>query len=537
MMAHDPLAILHITSDPGVTRVVQAHLRRAAVDCHVTLLSEDTDIREWLARGGFDLIFGDPDVSLADGTTAIALARQICPAVPVVAIIGADDSAVTERALTDGAVDCVALSQPWRLGPSVRRALDDVAQRARCRDAETAIAALQEQLRHSQKLETVGELAGGIAHDFNNLLTVINGYCERLLAAVDERTPHRVDVELIHKAGQRAAGLTRQLLAFSRRQPRDARPINVNDVVRDIERLLVRVIGERTTILTDLDPALGATLADPGQIEQVVMNLAINARDAMSEGGTITIETSNVTVTGNGHTSYDGLPEGRYVQLALRDTGHGMDAETAARIFEPFFTTKGPGKGTGLGLSTVRGIVTQSGGRVVADTRRGGGTTMRVFLPRVEAARPMLAPTQPAAAAARGHETVLLVEDEDFVRELVREFLEQAGYTVLEAVSAEDALRLVDEQQPQLDLLLTDVVLPALDGTALATRLAETLPHLATLYMSGYPGDAMFTNTTFEPGLAFLPKPFTRQTLLRKVREVLDAHHVRHTGARLASFP
>jgi two-component system cell cycle sensor histidine kinase/response regulator CckA len=390
------------------------------------------------------------------------------------------------------------------------------------RHAEAEVLALEAQLRHSQKLEAVGQLAGGIAHDFNNLLTVINGYCERLLVSGHEADGIKSDLELIHKAGQRAAGLTRQLLAFSRRQVLQPRVIDLNAIVADIQRILARVIGEQNTVVTALDPALGSAEADPGQIEQVIMNLAINARDAMADGGIITIQTGNVAVA-EGEASPFHLRPGQYVMLAIRDTGHGMDAETASRIFEPFFTTKDAGKGTGLGLSTVYGIVAQSGGDIAVESAVGEGTTMRVFLPRV--ARP--ATTAPAAAMApppSGHETVLLVEDEAFVRELVREFLQTSGYQVIEASCAEDALRMVsDRATPSIDLLVTDVVLPGLNGVRLAERLKAQVPGLEALYISGYPGDAMFRGDVFDPGPAFLAKPFTRHVLTQKVREILNA--------------
>jgi len=399
--------------------------------------------------------------------------------------------------------------------------LDRIRAQAQRHLAEGEVLALEAQLRHSQKLEAVGQLAGGIAHDFNNLLTVINGYCERLLA-VGGQAEIKADLELIHKAGQRAAGLTRQLLAFSRRQVHQPRVLDLNAIVTDIQRILTRVIGEQNTVITVLDPALEAVEADPGQVEQVMMNLAINARDAMPDGGTITIHTANVTVT-EGQPSPFPLRPGRYVMLAIRDTGHGMDEGTASRVFEPFFTTKEAGKGTGLGLSTVYGIVAQSGGDIAVESAVGAGTTMRVFLPRVERRAPQ-APAAVPPAPASGHETVLLVEDETFVRELVREFLRASGYTVIDACNAEEALRLVAAPgAPAIDLLVTDVVLPGLSGVRLAQQLKHQLPGLEALYMSGYPGDAMFRSDVFDPGPAFLAKPFTRHVLTQKVREILNS--------------
>ena len=522
-MTDEPVSILHLEDEERDARLIRSQLVLEGVACAVTRVEREADFREALARGGFDLILGDHALPDFDGLSALALARQTCPDVPFICVSGSIGEELAIETLKNGATDYVLKQRLSRLGPAVRRALEEQRERVRRREAEAAIATLEAQLRHSQKLEAVGELAGGIAHDFNNLLTVINGYCERLITAVDDNSLFRTDLELIHKAGQRAASLTRQLLAFSRRQALEARPLDVNAIVRDIERILARVIGENTTILTTLDPALGAVEADPGQLEQVLMNLAINARDAMPEGGTITIETSNLDIADEDDVAVCSLPPGRYIQLALRDTGHGMDEATAAQIFEPFFTTKAPGKGTGLGLSTVYGIVAQSGGRVAVESRPGHGTTMRVFLPRIEATRP-----QPNSASAPvpvvcGHETLLLVEDEDFVRELIREFLLTAGYTVLEAASAEDALALIADSRTHIDLLIADVVLPGMSGTVLGGRLRRLMPRMETLYISGYPGDSMFGAEIFDPGAAFLPKPFTRHLLTRKVREVLNA--------------
>ena len=521
-MTATPLSILHLEDEPRDARLIRSQLALEGVDCSVTRVEREADFVEALAEGRFDLILADHSLPDFDGLSALAVARQRCPDVPFICVSGSLGEELAIETLKNGATDYVLKQRLSRLGPAVRRALEEHAERRRRREAEAALAALDVRSRHSQKLEAVGELAGGIAHDFNNLLTVINGYCERLMTAVDENSLLRPDLDLIHKAGQRATSLTRQLLAFSRRQVCDARPLDLNDIVRDIERILARVIGEQTTVLTTLDPSLGAVEADAGQIEQVLMNLAINARDAMASGGTITIETSNLDIA-EGEGARWSLPPGRYVQLALRDTGHGMDEATAAQIFRPFFTTKAPGQGTGLGLSTVYGIVVQSGGRIAVESRPGYGTTMRVFLPRAERSKAQSLSVQAPVPVVCGHETLLLVEDEDFVRELVREFLLTAGYTVLEAATAEDALRLVADSGARIDLLITDVGLPGMRGTTLAERLRDQMPDLETLYISGYPDDSMFGHDLFDPDAAFLPKPFTRHLLTRKVREVLDA--------------
>ncbi|OFW47162.1 MAG: hypothetical protein A3J29_02155 [Acidobacteria bacterium RIFCSPLOWO2_12_FULL_67_14b] len=520
--------VLHLEDDVKDARLIQGHLALAGLDCSVVRVEREDDFRAAVARGNFDIILADHTLPDFDGIEALAIARQSCPDVPFICVSGSLGEEPAIEALKSGATDYVLKHSLSRLAPAVRRALQESAERSKRRQAEADVRALEAQLRHSQKLEAVGLLAGGIAHDFNNLLTVINGYCERLLTAVDDDAPARADLDLIHQAGQRAAGLTRQLLAFSRRQVMQPRSLDLNAIVSDIDRILKRVLGERITVATALDPTLGPTQADPGQVEQVLINLAINARDAMPEGGTITIETANKDVSAENTPS--GFAPGPYVVLTVRDTGHGMEAETAARIFEPFFTTKEAGKGTGLGLSTVYGIVAQSNGYVAVDTALGHGTAMHVFLPRIEGAEVVPVTAEDPARPAPGHETLLLVEDEDFVRELLLEFLESAGYTVIEARSAEDALGLVKDTGPAIDLLVTDMVLSGMNGARLAERLKGMMPRLVTLYISGYPGDEMFADGVFDPGPAFLAKPFTRHALTRKVRETLSARPPVHAS-------
>jgi two-component system cell cycle sensor histidine kinase/response regulator CckA len=517
------VSVLHLEDEPRDARLIQGQLEAEGLECAIVRVDHEAEFRAAVARGGFDIILADHSLPDFDGIDALLIAKQVCPHVPFICVSGSLGEELAIESLKSGATDYVLKHRLSRLAPAVRRALQESGERAKRRQAESEVVALEDQLRHSQKLEAVGQLAGGIAHDFNNLLTVINGYCERLLATAGDADPMRDDLELIHKAGQRAAGLTRQLLAFSRRQVLQPKVIELNGIVIDIERILQRVIGEQVTVVTCLDPALGATQADPGQIEQVIMNLAINARDAMPDGGVLTIETANVTIDALA-TPRVQLRPGRYVTLAVRDTGTGMDAATASRIFEPFFTTKEAGKGTGLGLSTVYGILMQSGGDVSVETTVGQGTTMRVYLPAIEGVTAK--PPAPAAGGPlpSGSETLLLVEDEAFVRELVREFLQSSGYTVIEASSAEEALEIVgNPETPPIDLLVTDVVLPGLNGARLAEQLKAKMPRLEALYISGYPGDSMFRGELFDPGPAFLAKPFTRHVLMRKVREILNA--------------
>ncbi len=381
---------------------------------------------------------------------------------------------------------------------------------------------LEEQLRQAQKMEAVGNLAGGIAHDFNNLLTVIGGRSHLLTMRLPPEDPLRREVEIIGKTAERAARLTQQLLAFSRKQVLQPRVLDLNEIVREMDRILQRLIGEHIELRTVLGADLGRVRADPGQIEQVILNLAVNARDAMPEGGRLTIETGSVELDAAYAREHVGVQPGPHVMLAVSDTGVGMDAQTQARIFEPFFTTKEAGRGTGLGLATVYGIVQQSGGHIRVYSEPGRGATFKVYLPRVDAAAEVPAPTEAPVTPLRGTETVLLVEDEDEVRALARESLEGFGYTVLEAQSPEEALRAFQTHPGPIHLLLTDVVMPKMSGRSLADRLVAARPGLKVVFMSGYTSNAIVHHGVLDEGTAFVQKPFTPGALARKVREVLS---------------
>jgi signal transduction histidine kinase len=386
---------------------------------------------------------------------------------------------------------------------------------------QNALRESDEMLRHSQKLEAVGRLAGGVAHDFNNLLTAIIGYAALLRQRLATDPVSREQAELIHQAGEQAAGLTRQLLAFSRKQHLQPRLIDLNAVIRNLQRLLQRIIGEHIEIVTEPGAATGCVRADPGQIEQVVINLGVNARDAMPRGGRLTIRTVDVVHTGEGAELE--LPAGDYVAIEVSDTGEGMDAETKSRIFEPFFTTKGPGKGTGLGLATVYGIIKQSGGGIVVESERGRGTTFRLYLPREEGTPEAIETAAPRLTSRRSTETVLVVEDEEIVRELVCEVLRAEGYRIVGTDRGSEAVRLVREELKTIDLLISDVVMPEMNGAAVAREIHALVPDARVLFVSGYSENDMADQGLGKLSFQVLQKPFTPVTLTMKVREVLDA--------------
>ncbi len=387
----------------------------------------------------------------------------------------------------------------------------------------TEQAHLEEQFRQAQKMEAVGRLAGGVAHDFNNLLMLIKGYSELLAerGRADE-TVRRYAVE-IDGAADRATALTRQLLAFSRRQVLEPRVLDLNDVVRDVQKMLVRLIGEDIELATRLEPTVGRVRVDPGQLEQVILNLAVNARDAMPRGGRLTIETSDVVLDDGYARQHNGVQPGAYVMLAMSDTGAGMSEEVRAHIFEPFYTTKEKGKGTGLGLATVYGIVRQSGGNIWVYSELGRGTIFKMYFPRVEAPAETLRGRTSLGDFPRGTETVLLAEDAEQVRALAREFLEGLGYRVLEANDVQHAIELAQRHEGPIEALVTDLVMPQMGGRELAQRLAELRPTIRVLYMSGYTDEMITGGEGLAPGVAFLQKPFTREVLARKMRELLDS--------------
>ncbi len=414
-----------------------------------------------------------------------------------------------------GVSDYVLKDRMARLPVAVRKALQEKTERMARRRLEA-------QLQQSQKMEAIGVLAGGVAHDFNNLLTIISGYSQLILDRLPEDSPIRAQVSQINEAGDRAATLTRQLLAFSRKQVLAPRVLDLNDVVGAISEMLRRLIGEDIDLVTIKSPGLWVVKADPGQIEQVIMNLAVNARDAMPQGGRLTIETANVDIDDSYPGRHPTVVQGRFAMLAVSDTGTGMTPEVQDRIFDPFFTTKEHGKGTGLGLSTVYGIIKQSEGYIWVYSEPGKGTTFKVYLPAAEGAVKEVTRVEEHARSAGGSETVLLVEDNESVRSYIFNVLESRGFTLLQASGSEEALKKIENFEGPIHLLLTDVVMPRMSGPELAARLAPLHPEARVLYMSGYTDNAIVHHGVLDAGPHFLQKPFVPETLIQKVREVLD---------------
>ena len=459
------------------------------------------------------------DLSLPDshGLETLETIQRCAQDVPIVVLTGLDNERMANHALRRGAQDYLVKGRmdSYLLVRAVRYAVER-------KQAERNLRESEAKLRQSQKMEGIGQLAGGIAHDFNNLLTVINGYSDMLLGEVGFDQPFvRNGLDQIKESGYRAASLTRQLLAFTRQQVSEPKVLDLNESVSHMAMLLRRLIGEDIALVLCPHPALGRVKIDPGHVEQIIMNLAINARDAMPGGGQLTIETKNLELDPNDAHQASSIEPGAYVMLNVSDTGSGMDADTQTRIFEPFFTTKGS-KGTGLGLATVYGIVKQNGGSIDVSSKLGKGTTFNIYLPRTEEAAERLESLSAPNAALGGSETILLVEDEEMVRALAQTILERNGYTVLATKHVNDAMTLAQQRTGDIHLLLTDTIMPGMNGPELAQQILAVRPAIKVLYMSGYT-DKAFTTFTWEPGSAFLQKPFTPQTLGHKVREILAA--------------
>jgi PAS domain S-box-containing protein len=486
---------------------------------------KDLQGRYVIVNPAFAKLFGKPVEEIVGKTAAqlldFATARRLSETDRLVIEAGEAQSFEYELPLVAGTRAFLAMKSPYQDGQGKTIGVIVVA-----RDI-TEYRAMEERLRQSQKMEAIGTLAGGVAHDFNNLLMVIAGYSSVLNEALAGEPKLRGQIEQIQKAGERAAALTRQLLAFSRKQTIQPVPLNLNTAVSGVEKLLRRLIGENISITTHLEPEIGVIKADAGQIEQVILNLAVNGRDAMPDGGKLTLETRHTEI-GVGHIAQpEAIKPGRYVELSVSDTGIGMDSQTQEHIFEPYFTTKPSGKGTGLGLSTVYGIVQQAGGYVAFTSKLRVGTTFRILLPRIDSDQTPRSSPVFSEPSYSGQETVLLTEDEPAVCDLVRAILASRGYTVLSARLPQEAERISETHRGKIDLLLTDVIMPGMSGAELSKRIAARIPGIKVLFMSGYIDDSVVRQGISENESAFLQKPFTPLSLAKKVREVLDGAAVR----------
>jgi signal transduction histidine kinase len=506
---NDVLVLLHVLRkagyEPVYERVWTAPAMKAA-----------------LQRQAWDLVISDYEMPNFGGFEALQLLKESGHDLPFILISAVVSEETAVAAMKAGAHDYIMKRNLARLVPAIERELRDAQTRVARKAAETALRQSEEQLRQVQKIEAVGRLAAGVAHDFNNILTAIMGYSELLIRQLDADDPRRRNAEQIEKVAHLAAGLTRQLLIFSRKQVIEPRVLDLNAVILDIKKMLYRLIGEDIEFCTLLDPAAGHIKADPGQIEQVIMNLAVNARDAMPTGGKLTVTTANTTLDKNHLENFPDLSAGDYVMLAIADTGTGMSEEVKAHLFEPFFTTKPSGRGTGLGLATCFGIVKQNTGHINVESELGSGTTFKIYFPQVQSAIEPLRVRNKPTEVAGGNETVLLVEDEPVVRELAVATLREKGYTVVEAVNGEEGLRLARQHDGKIDLVLTDVVMPVMGGKEMADALRTSHPDTKVLFTSGYTEDALGHHGVLRPGILFLPKPYLTATLARKVREVLD---------------
>jgi two-component system, cell cycle sensor histidine kinase and response regulator CckA len=509
-----PLRLLLVEDTDTDAELVIRELERADFAVTFERVQTADQMSQALERGPWDLVLSDYRLPQFDGISAIELMKKKEPDVPVILVSGTMGEETAVNAMKAGARDYVMKDKLARLVPAVKRELQESVNRAKLRESE-------EQLRQSQKMESVGHLAGCIAHDFNNVLTIILMYCDSLLKEPIESEQTVKAIEQIRKSGTRAANLTRQLLAFSRKQALEPRVMNLNHTLSDFEKMLRRLIGERVELSLDLATDCWNIKADPGQIEQVIMNLAVNARDAMPGGGQLSLRTAN---QGPARTADwpPSLPAGPYVRLTVSDTGHGMAPEVQARIFDPFFTTKGPEKGTGLGLSTVYGIVKQSGGYIFLKSSPGNGAAFSIYFPKEE--QPLLAgkaAAEPIPAVESRSATVVLVEDQEDVREIFVNALRKNGYEVLAPASGEEALSLLQEHREKISLLITDVVMPGISGPELAKRFAEACPGLGVILVSGYLADEMANYELVKERFLFMQKPFSLEQFLTKVSEGL----------------
>jgi two-component system, cell cycle sensor histidine kinase and response regulator CckA len=511
-----PLHILHLENDSNDAALVQSALEAGDIACATTRVQNRDEFVAALERGGIDLILSDFSLPAFDGLSAIEIARTRCPNLPVILVSGTPGEEQAIDALKSGATDYVQKQHLGRLVPAVRRAIQEVEDRTERRRLEA-------QLIEAQKMEVIGHLASGVAHDFNNILAVIMGYSDMITSDLEPDSPVLKYAEEIQHAAERAAGLTQQLLVFSRKETVQPVVLDLDDVVTNLDKILRRLIGENIEMTIVPGKQAGRFKADPGYIGQVLMNLVVNARDAMPNGGKLSIATSNVTLDENHARAHTGVVPGDYVMLTVSDTGTGMTDEVKARMFEAFFTTKSSGKGTGLGLATCKTIVQQSGGHIDVDTEVGKGTTFKIYFPRVEQPPDVAVKPVQTVPLSGGTETLLVVEDEPSVRHLAGDILEAQGYEVIRASNGQHALHVAREHKGSpICLVITDVIMPQMSGKVMAEWLKTTYPDLKILFTSGYTDDAIAQHGVLKSGVAFLPKPYTPVALASAVRAMLD---------------
>lgn len=510
----NPLHILHLEDDPKDAFLIQSTLEAGGITCSTNRVETHDDFLEALTCGGIDLILSDCAMPAFDGMSAIKIAHEKQPELPIILVSGTMGEELAIDSLKNGATDYVLKGRLSRLVPAVYRAMQEVEERDERKRLEA-------QFIEAQKMEVIGHLAGGVAHDFNNILGVIMFSNDLIVAGLDPDSPLLKFTEQIEDASHRAVALTRQLLVFSRNETIEPVVLDLNDVMKEVEKMLRRLVGENIEMKVMPGNEVGHIEADSGYVGQVLMNLVVNARDAMANGGILTIATSNVTID-EGH-AHAGLTPGDYVLLSVSDTGMGMTEEVRSRLFEAFYTTKESGKGTGLGLTTCQTIIRQSGGHILVESEVGKGTTFKVYFPRVDQPLDAGSDPTPSAPLQGGTETLMVVEDDPAVRFLACGLLETQGYEVLSAINGQDALHVAQSHKgAPISLVITDVIMPLMGGKVMAEWLKATYPDIKVLFTSGYTDDAIAKHGVFEPGVAFLQKPYTPRILTRKVREMLD---------------
>ncbi len=524
-----PLRILHLEDNFADAELVRSTLAEGGIVCSITLVIGRAEFISALEHGDVDLVLSESVLPGFSGMEALEIVRDKCPDVPFVLVYRMVGDEMGSELMQAGAVYHVAKDRISGLVPSVHRAMRDAEQRVEYRR-------LEEQVIHSQKMEIFGQLAAGVAHDFNNILAVILGYGELMLHELSSNSRLRQYIEPIRDAAQRGSGLTRQLLVFSRKQTTQPVVLDLNTVLTSMDNLLRRLIDENIELTIVPGQHIGRVKVDAGHVWQVLMNMVVNARDAMPNGGKLTIATRNVKVDPNYVHVDDSTTPGNYVMLSVSDTGTGMTDAVKARLFEPFFTTKPTGKGTGLGLITCQTIAKQYGGHIDVYSEPDKGTTFKVYFPRIDQPLDISGELLSTRPLPRGTETLLLVEDDPSVRNLAQTVLETQGYKVLSASNGEDALKVVrDRQGPPIRLVITDVIMPRMDGKPMADRLTAMYPDIKVLFTSGYTDDTIAQHGVLDAGIEFLPKPYTPATLIRRVSALLDTEITDLTSPRAES--